>query len=365
MKRKGENYTITNSSSAQVVEYEQTPPTQLNTTAVDPSFFNLIQKLEDNISEQGATTSTLAQLPSGVRSGDAIESLKTAEYANLKIPTDMLKKTTRRITERMLDIAANHFIKPQTVYLLEKGEPKYFDIIGQVGIEARQKAKIEEPLSDTVIIEGDSKVKIEVEQGLGFTHDGKKKTMQGIIEFMVPLMERGILTTDAVKVIVNQFLEVFQFGATQEFMEAMDTGLQSSQLTDDQMQQIKIAVLETLKEAGVVGPEADEKLIDSTKVGVVEALKDTGMLDRQEDKGEEFKMPSRSIPFKDLPPEGKVQMAAQAGMQLDANQIRADEDAERKIDLIGKAQDLQLKQADHEMKMKQANKPSAKKTAKK
>lgn len=368
MKRKGENYSITNSSSAQVVEYDQTPPTQLKATAVDPSFFNLIQKLEDNISEQGATTSTLAQLPSGVRSGDAIESLKTAEYANLKIPTDMLKKTTRRITERMLDIAANHFIKPQTVYLLEKGEPKYFDIIGEVGMEARKKAKIEEPLENTVIIEGDSKVKIEVEQGLGFTYEGKKKTMQQVVGFMTVLLQQGLLTTDAVKVVVTQFLEVFQYGATQEFMEAMDKGLQSSQLTDDQLQQIKIGVLETLKDAGVVGPEADEKLIDSTKVGVVEALKDTGMLDKQ-GQGEEVKMPSRSIPFKDLPPEGKVQMAAQAGIQLDANQIRADEDAERKIDLVGKAQELQLKQAEHEMKREalkqQGKKPTAKKEAKK
>jgi len=103
----------------------------------------------------------------------------------------------------------------------------------------------------------------------------------------------------------------------------MKTGVQSAPLTEDQITQMKVAMLEAMKDAGVVGPDADQKLVDSTKVGTVEALRDTGMLNKPQENLD--KEPSKSISFKDLPPEGKQQLAAQAGIQLDPNQIRHDE----------------------------------------
>jgi hypothetical protein len=99
---------------------------------------------------------------------------------------------------------------------------------------------------------------------------------------------------------------------------------ETGSLTEQQIQAVKIAVLEVLKEAGVVGPEFEKTLVDSTKVGVTEALLDTGMLDKQP-KEQPDKGPSRSISFKDLPPEGKTQLAAQAGIQLSPEEIKEQE----------------------------------------
>lgn len=235
--------------------------------------FNYMEFLEKNIEEQGASTSALNQLPAGVKSGVAIESLKATEYANLKIASDQLKSTVKYITERMLDIASKYFIQPQTVMILEENKPEYFDIIGEAGLEARQKAGMPVP-ENIVPIKGDYKVDIEVESGLGFTQAGKKETAQQIVQFMIQMAQMGLLTMDAVKVMVKRLLEAYQFGSTQEFMEALETGTSTTPLTEEQITQMKVAVIEALKEAGYIGQEMDNKMVNSTKVGVVEALKD-------------------------------------------------------------------------------------------
>jgi len=332
--RDGEDVQITNIPGGQVVRYKQTQPTQGVMQNLPPAVFDFIQLTERNIEEQGASTSALGKLPQGVKSGVAIESIKSTEYDNLKISTDMFKQTTRRVAEKMLDIADRYFINPQTVYYLEQGEPKYFDIIGQRGVNFRKENNI--PFNNNVIpIKGDYLVNIEIESGTGFTQVGKKETAQQIITFMTSLAKEGLITTDAIKVVVKKALEMYQFGSTQEFMEAMDSGTQTMPVTEDQMTQMKIAMLQAMKDAGVVGPEADQKLVDSTKVGVVEAMKDTGMLDgMNQSKEQPDKGPSKSISFKDLPPEGKQQMAQQAGIILDPNQIRKDELQNKIIDKL-------------------------------
>ena len=273
LKRKGEDFQISNIAGGQMVEYDGTPPTQASMASIPSYMFNYMEFLEKNIEEQGASTSALGQLPSGVKSGVAIESLKATEYANLKIVTDQLKGTVKRITERMLDIASKYFIKPQTVMILDQNKPEYFDIIGQAGIEAREKAEVPLP-EDIVPIKGDYKVDIEIESGLGFTQAGKKETAQQIIQFMIQMAQMGLLTMDAVKVMLQRLLEAYQFGSTQEFMEALESGTSPIPLTEEQITQMKVAVIEALKEAGYIGEEMDNKMVNSTKVGVVEALKD-------------------------------------------------------------------------------------------
>src|SRR3990167_6225761 len=104
MKRKGENFEVNNIPGGQVIEYEGTPPVQGNIAPIPSFVFNLIEQLNSIIEEQGASTAALGQIPSGVKSGVAIESLKSTEYANLKIASDQLKKTVRRIGERMISI---------------------------------------------------------------------------------------------------------------------------------------------------------------------------------------------------------------------------------------------------------------------
>lgn len=274
-KRKGENMTISNIPGGQVINYEATPPTQAQPSTVPAYVFQFLNLLDQVIAEQGASTAALGQLPEGVKSGTAIESMKATEYANLKMPTDQIKDTVKRITERMLDVASRYFIEPKTVYRLEKGEPDYFDIIGIAGIKARRKAGLEAP-QNTIVLKDDYHVNIEIESGLGYTIAGKKQSMQQIVEYFIKLAQEGLVSTEAVKVITTKFLEVFQFGSTQEFLDAMDAGLNTTPLNEEQIDQMKLAMAEVVKDTGLAGSERDEQDILKTKVGITEAVNDLG-----------------------------------------------------------------------------------------
>jgi len=280
LKRRGEDLQIANIPGGQVLEYTATPPAQGQIANIPPFLFEFINLLNGIIEEQGASTAALGNIPNGIRSGVAIESIKATEYANLKIASDQMKSTVRRIAQKMIQIASKYYITPQTVYNLKKGEPDYFDVIGQAGIDARKRANIEIP-ENVIPIQADTIVDIQVESGLGFTAEGKKATMQQISQFMVQLAQAGYLTQPAVMQVVNKFLEIFQFGSTQEFMEAMEQGTQSSPLTEDQMQQMKIAMVEAMKDTGVIGDKNDEEDILKAKIGTMEAIKEAGLIDKE------------------------------------------------------------------------------------
>lgn len=278
--RRGEDLQIANIPGGQKLEYTATAPVQGQIANIPPFLFEFIGLLNNIIEEQGAATSALGQIPNGIRSGVAIESIKATEYANLKIASDQMRNTVRRIAQKMIQIASKYYITPQTVYNLKKGEPDYFDVIGEAGVAARQKAEMSIP-QGTIPIKADTQIDIEVESGLGFTAEGKKATMQQISQFMVQLAQQGLLTQPAVKQVISKFLEIFQFGATGEFMEAMDEGTQASPLSEEQLMQMKIAVVEGLKDAGVIGQNRDQQDIQKSAIGAAQAIKDTGLADKQ------------------------------------------------------------------------------------
>lgn len=308
-KRKGENFKISNIPGGQVIEYDAVPLTQMQPSSVPAFMFNFINLLEGYIEEQGASTSTLNKLPDGVKSGVAIESVKASEYANLKIPTQMFKKTVKRIAQRLIELSADTLVDPKEVVKELDGEPTYFDVIGEKGIEMRKKLELDTP-PDWVVLKKNPRVRIEIENGLGYTVQGKKESVQQIMNYMLQLSEAGMVNKEQINVLIKRFLDIFQFGSTAEFMQASEMG--QIDMTQQTIEQIKIAVLETLKDAGVIGEQAGQKLIDSTKIGVVEAMSETGMLQKQEPKTEQNKV---SISYKDLTPEGKVQAAAMAGIE--------------------------------------------------
>lgn len=320
LKRRGEDLQIANIPGGQVLEYTATPPTQGQIANIPPFLFEFINLLNGIIEEQGASTAALGNIPNGIRSGVAIESIKATEYANLKIASDQMKNTVRRIAQKMIQIASKYYITPQTVYDLKKGEPNYFDIMGEAGINAYKKAQIDIP-SGVVPIKADTQVDIEVESGLGFTAEGKKATMQQISQFMVQLAQAGYLTQPAVMNVVNRFLEIFQFGSTSEFMEAMQVGTQSSPLNEEQLQQMKIAVVEAMKDAGVVGQgqqKNDEEDILKAKIGTLEAMKESGMIDKQP-QGDPIEQAKAELQMKLMNEKHQVNMqGAQQKQQMDA-----------------------------------------------
>jgi hypothetical protein len=321
LKRRGEQFKISNIAGGQVIEYDGVAPTQAQMAPIPAHVMNFIELLEGFISEQGANTATSNSLPTGVKSNVAIENLKASEYANLKMAADQLKLTTKRIAERMLELADNFFTKPHEVEILDQGKPNYFDVIGSKALEKRKALGIQ---TQATPIKGDTRVDIEIESGLGFTEEGKRNTMIQMTTFLEGMAQQGYLTQDAVRVVIKRFLDVFKFGNLQEFMEALDSGTQSAPLTNDQITQMKIAVLEALKESGEIGQQASEKRISENKIGSLQAMKDAGLLNKQ-DQTQADKKPSESISFKDLPAEGQAQMAAQAGIQLSPEQIKVDQ----------------------------------------
>lgn len=347
VERQGEDSQITNVAGGQVVKYKVTPP-RFETQAPLPNFiFNLVEMFGSYIDEQGVSLSTLNKIPQGVKAASAIESLKESEYSNLAMSQRRLKLTVKKIAEKFLDLADRFFVTPQTFTLMEKGEPTYFDIVGKAGVEGRKQLHIDDLSEDVVPISKEMRVDIEVQTGMAYTREGQKEAASKLAELMTQWVQLGIIPPQALQSFVETLLESFQYGPVADFMSTMEEFGQQGSLSDQQIEAMKVAVLEVLKDASVVGPKADEKLVDSTKLGVVEALKDTGMLKKE--KPQEDKGPSKSVSFKDLPPEGKAQLAAQAGIQLNPAQIRADEQEE-------KNQEREMQQEQLRLKEKQVNK---------
>jgi len=236
--------------------------------------FAFPEMLERYIEEQGASTAALGQLPAGVKSGVAIESLKATEFANLKIPIKQFKKTVKEISEMMVGIASDHFLKPQELSTMKGGDAAYFNVIGKRGADLRKEIGQEIP-NDTVIIDKDMKIDIDIDTELAYTESGKREVAQQLLDYMIQLAGLGYLSKDAVKVVLEKFLETFKFGATAEFMQALDDGTLTA-LTEDELLKIKIAVVEAMRDAGVAGKQAQQGQVDATKVGMMQAVKDLG-----------------------------------------------------------------------------------------
>lgn len=320
-RRKGENGQMSNIPGGQIYEYETTPMQQMAVTNPGQTPFNVISLLNQFIDEQGASTSAMNQLPAGVKSGVAIEQLKSTEYANLKIPTLMLKQTMKRIAERMLERADKDYIEPVEVSSIEDGDPTYFDVVGSRRLSLPEAVNKELP-KDVVPISKKLKVRIEIEPGLGLTQDGKKESMKVLIETYIQLYEQGFVAPEAMQMMLKRFTELFGYGSTEELMEAMEEGITGGQMTDNQLKQIQIAVAQVLKDVGAVGPENDKKLVTASKLGTLESLKDAGLLKNMGGDGgkgaaevdQKYRDTLTKI-YDDSPPDVRRQIEAALGMQ--------------------------------------------------
>jgi hypothetical protein len=241
--------------------------------------FEVINLLNKFIEEQGASTSVLGQIPTGVKGQGAIENLQQQEYSNLKMSTLMMNRCIKRIAEMMLERADKDFLEPVEVSSVEDGQPMYFDVIGKRGYQLSKRVNKELP-DGVVPIDKKAKVRIEIEPGLGLTMDGKKQAMQQIIDYMLKLYQEGFIAPEAMQQVLKKFMETFGYGSTEEFMEAMDEGVTAGQMSDNQVKQMQIAIAKTLQDTGVVGKQADDKLVTAAKIGTLQSLKDSGVLDK-------------------------------------------------------------------------------------
>lgn len=306
--------TITNEAGAQMVGYTGVPPTWQSPAQVPAWVFNVLGIMQSNMEEQGVTTTTLGKLPTGVRANAAIESLKESEFANLTIATRRFRNTVKRIAEKFLDLADEYFITPQTVDLLEKGEPQYFDVIGNQAYEQRKALKIN--TEGLVPLKKGYHVDIEVENQLGYTQEGKKAAAKDLAEFMIQMAQLKMLPPEAVAAFVGEMLKTYEFGPTQELMEKVDAFIAQggAGMDDQQIDKMKLAVLEVLKDAKGAGvfDQAEGQTEEKVQINYKDAPED---VKRQMEAGAGYK-PSESIS-----PAGTEQIVAQAEAQIKARQV--------------------------------------------
>lgn len=313
-KKQGEKYNMTNDAGGVQVEYQTTPPIPGALPSIPGFYFNLMQMIEGNIEEQGVSTSTLNKLPAGVKGYQAIESLKESEYAGLVIPQRRFKGMVKRVAEKFLDIADNHFITPQTVYYMEKGEPQYFDVIGATAMKKRQKLKV--PVEGEVTpLSKEYYVDIEIQSGMAYTHEGKKAAAKELGDYMLQLAQMGVLPPQVVTIFIQTMLETYQFGPTADVMDAMKENEGQGNLTDQQIDAIKVAVMEVMKDliTQKVLPD-EEQRIEENKVAMVEVMKDTNL-----GKGETAEAQQEMV----LKQEEHEQKMSQNDQKMQIDQIKA------------------------------------------
>ncbi len=262
LRKKGEPTTSVTNESGEFIDYEVNPPTQMQIASIPSFLFQFLGLLQGLMDSQGVTTATLGKLPKGVRGYQAIESLKQTDYANLKIPVNQLIKTRKRIAETMIDYASQYFITPQAVYRLEKGEPDYFDVVGNAGVQARKNAKAKDFPDDMIKIQRDHRVRIEIVGGQSFTEQGRRDAMKEMIGFMETMIKGGYLPKDAMMVIARQMLESFKFGGISDIMNSIATAKEGEKkFEEDDIKKIKMAFLQVImdmkkaQEGGVPGME--------------------------------------------------------------------------------------------------------------
>lgn len=276
--RQGEQSTvnISNIPGGQLVQYKSVPPQFQTIGNLPPFLFNYLSLLDSIIQEQGVSTSTLGQLPKGVKGWQAIESLKESEFANLVMPDRMLRRTIRMIAEKFLELADQYFVTPQSIYHEEQGEGEYFDVIGKTALEKRRELKVE-PEGEVVPISRKLKVKIEVQRGMAYTREGQKEYSRQLGDYLLQLTQLGVIPPQAIVAFLEQLLQAYEFGPAEDFMQAVKDFGQTGMVTDQQLEKMKLALAEVVRDTGLAEKEdTTREDIEKVKVGVAEVAKDLG-----------------------------------------------------------------------------------------
>ena len=339
--KSGEPAEPDNTAGGQIFKYNTTPPTQNLIASIPPFVFNFLNVLESLIEEQGVTTSALGKLPPGIKANAAIETLKESEFANLTISLERVKGTVKRISEKILDYADDYFVKPKTVYYMEKGEPQYFDIIGATAAKKRQELGVDEQPINAIPIKRDYRVDIEVERGLAYTHQGKKEAAKELGDYLVQLSQIGLVDPEVVKIYMQKLLEIYGFGASNEILEAMDQFSGAGQMTQQQIDAMKVAIIEVMKDmqkAGIL--PTSEQRIEEGKVATAQAIVDTGLASKK---------PQQPV----IDPNEQAKADQQREQSGEKHQVTIQGTKQKQtIEALRAVQDMKLKQAEAKAKNK-------------
>ena len=232
---------------------------------------------------------------------------------------------------------------------MEKGEPTYFDIVGKSAMDRREDLKV--PVEGEVIpISSENRVDIEVQSGMAYTHEGKKAAAKELGDYMIQLAQLGMIPPTVMSKFLQVLLETYQFGPTNGVVQDMEDFEKEGQMTDAQMDKIKVAVAEVLKDAEIVGPGAEEKLIQTTKIGAVEALKDTGLIEKGNDDGIEAEKTKQEMAIAREKADAEMMKGEE---KLDIEKAKAMQDMELKEQKAKEDSAIKRATALHNMKIKE------------
>lgn len=359
MTRKGENMELSNFPGGQQVTYESAPPQQMNVTNAGQTPFAFAEMIDRYLEEQGASTFSLNSMPQGVTANAAFESSQQREYANMKFATKMLKKDITRIANLMMERGHKDHIKPEEISYKEDGKPASFTVIGHEGYKLHKKINKSIP-NDIVTLNKKAKIRVEIDQGLGLTAAGKKEAMGVLMKQLTELYQAGFLSSGAMQLAIKRNLEIYGYGSTEEFMEQVENGVQQGQMSNNQVQQMQIAMVKTLKDVGLAGSEHDKRLVDSTKLGTLHALKDAGLLSKEEEQGKIGEEIDQMVKlYKDASPDIRRQIEEKLGLQPaddepisptqadSAHKLHEISRGNQEAELANKQSDLSVRQQEH------------------
>ncbi len=188
----------------EIVEYEgMIAPTAMPVPPLPSSVFSALNLYVNFMDEIGTSVVTFGKVPSGVKAYKALESLKNSEFSNLQTSISLLESTLEEIAEKIIDLADSYFTKPVTIYHLNNGKPDYFKLIS-----ANNSAEAENSTSDAIPIDSKYTVKVEIENGISYTEEGKR-------ESYMALADKGYLPKEEV-------LKAFKFSNAGEIIEEME-----------------------------------------------------------------------------------------------------------------------------------------------
>ena len=105
--------------------------------------------------------------------------------------------------------------------------------------------------TDIIPISKDYKVEIEVQSGLGYTREGQKQSAQQLGDYLIQLAQIGMVPPNVMTAYIEKLFETYQFGMGSEVAKELDNWADEGQITDQQMEKIKVAIAEVIQESGL------------------------------------------------------------------------------------------------------------------
>ena len=327
--------------------------------------FQFMEMTDKYIEEQGISSNNVSQLPNNI-ANNTIENIQQQEYTNLRFATARLRKCVTRIGELIMERGDKDYIHPVEISHKEDNEVKYFSVVGSRGHKAYKKVNKALP-HDIVTLNRKAKIRVKADEGMGLTQDGRRQAMADLMKNMIELYKEGFLGAEAMALMVKRFVEEYGYGATEDFMDAIEKGVTQGQMSQQQVKQMQIAILQTLKDAGVVGQEHEKTLTDSTKLGTLHALKDAGLLDQLNQEGKDnIEVDNMIKLYKDASPDIRRQIESKLGLQPASDEPISPSQSKSATDLHSIVSDnhaMDLNEKTHELAEKEANKPEPKPAA--